>query len=570
MSDNNDTVDIDDHTGVESDLFRGYSKYFHLKSKKVNSNNSVNLYFECLLCKPSSKLYSASKTSLTNLKRHIEKIHKYKYKTFLADIEEAKIKNSDHIINSKKRSIDDSSTSQPQLKQVHIDRYRSGKTAPITQKILDNAIVKFVVDEIQLLQIVDKLSFIELVRLGLPKDIKIMCEKTLSIKIEQSVLDMKNDLIEKLSKVSYVATTADAWSNGKRSYLGITVHWIDPKTLSHCNGALACTPQLLFNTYVSFKIQNKVMRTTTDNGRNFVKAFNVFGVDINDTDVCSDEADDSDTEFIELFDILSTSNTYMNDDDFNNIHLPPHFRCASHTKVLAKCQKVWNKQNQSTGVAEFIKEQFNFYLKTPVETRWNAKFDSLQQINNILKNSQGLIKMNEIMDQCELGRLDSNEVQLINEYCEVMEPIASTLDFLQGEKGMYMGFFLPTIYALDKKLDQLGKKKFIIITPLLEALHKCFKKRFDAVSMEKSLVIAACLHPYFKLSWLEGDNKSLAEVWLKSIFECLSRQSDSEIEVESNDDNFENNFFCLPTNHLANSISTDQLQLYLNSNDKEL
>jgi len=63
-----------------------------------------------------------------------------------------------------------------------------------------------------------------LVRLGLPKDIKIMCKKTLSIKIDQSVLDMKNYLIEKLSKVSYVATTADAWSNGKRSYLGITVH----------------------------------------------------------------------------------------------------------------------------------------------------------------------------------------------------------------------------------------------------------------------------------------------------------------------------------------------------------
>jgi len=52
--------------------------------------------------------------------------------------------------------------------------------------------------------------------------------------------------------------------------------------------------------------------------------------------------------------------------------------------------------------------------------RWNAKFDSLQQINNILKNSQGLIKMNKIMDQCELFRMDSNEVQLINEYCEVM------------------------------------------------------------------------------------------------------------------------------------------------------
>ncbi|CAI6373814.1 unnamed protein product [Macrosiphum euphorbiae] len=152
---------------------------------------------------------------------------------------------------------------------------------------------------------------------------------------------MKNDLIEKLSNLSYVATTADAWSNGKRSYLRITVHWINPKTLSRCNGALACTrlkgphtydvlAQLLFNTYVSFKIQNQVMRTTTDNGRNFVKAFTVFGVDhdVNNTAVCNDEADD--VQFIELFDILSTSNTYMNDDDYNNIHLPPHFRCASH------------------------------------------------------------------------------------------------------------------------------------------------------------------------------------------------------------------------------------------------
>ncbi|KAL4120901.1 hypothetical protein QTP88_013510 [Uroleucon formosanum] len=349
------TVDINGHTEAKCDLFRGYSKYFHLKSKKVNSNHSINLYFECLLCKPSSKLYGASRTSLTNLKRHIEKIHKYKFKTFLADIEEAKIKNSDHLIISKKRSIDDFSTS-PQLKQVNIDRYGSGKQEPITQKILDNAIIKFVVDEIQPLQIVDKPSFIELVRLGLPKDIKIMCKKTLSIKIEQSVLDMKNDLIERLIKVSYVATTADAWSNGKISYLALTCTRL--KGL-HAYDVLA---QLLFNTYVSFKIQNKVMKTTTDN------------------------------EFIELFDILSTSNTCMNDGDYNNIHLPPHFRCASHTKVLAKCQKVWNKQNQSTGVAEFIKEQFNFYLKTPVETRWNAKFDALQQINNILKNSQGLIK----------------------------------------------------------------------------------------------------------------------------------------------------------------------------------
>lgn len=31
MSDNNDTVDIDDHTRVERDLFRGYSKLLKIE-----------------------------------------------------------------------------------------------------------------------------------------------------------------------------------------------------------------------------------------------------------------------------------------------------------------------------------------------------------------------------------------------------------------------------------------------------------------------------------------------------------------------------------------------------------
>lgn len=75
------------------------------------------------------------------------------------------------------------------------------------------------------------------------------------------------------------------------------------------------------------------------------------------------------------------------------IILPPHHRCASHTLNLiavkdaekaldndiqykkiyrmtfAKLTKLWNKQNQSTQVADKIKEICDVYLKTPVITR---------------------------------------------------------------------------------------------------------------------------------------------------------------------------------------------------------
>lgn len=69
-----------------------------------------------------------------------------------------------------------------------------------------------------------------------------------------------------------------------RSYLGITVHWIDTTTLKRESAALACRRMKGKHTYdvlakainsifLEYHIQNKVCCTTTDSGSNFVKAF---------------------------------------------------------------------------------------------------------------------------------------------------------------------------------------------------------------------------------------------------------------------------------------------------------
>ena len=91
-----------------------------------------------------------------------------------------------------------------------------------------------------------------------------------------------------LSKYKFVATTADAWSAAGNSYLGVTCHWIDPETRVRKSCVLACSlmekkhtgqyiAQMLDKIQTKFKIQGSVVRTTTDNGANFVSSFKLFG-----------------------------------------------------------------------------------------------------------------------------------------------------------------------------------------------------------------------------------------------------------------------------------------------------
>ncbi|XP_018369951.1 PREDICTED: uncharacterized protein LOC108765643 [Trachymyrmex cornetzi] len=293
---------------------------------------------------------------------------------------------------SKKRPNEDSVNNIPN-KHHTLERWGAGNSIA-TQKGLDKAILQFIIENIQPLSIVDSLSFINLIRIGLPSHINIMYRKTLKERLCQMYHRMKNALEKKLTEIEIVATTADLWSKGKRSYLGMTVHWINPETLERESAALACRrikgkhtydvlAQAINSVFLEYHIQNKVCGTTTDNGSNFVKAFQSFQKD--------EDGKYISTEFHSLSDLLITDDV-ENIDPENSFILPPHHRCASHTLnliavkdsdkaldnnaiykkkykiIFAKLIKLWNKQNQSTRVADKIKKICGVYLKTPVIT----------------------------------------------------------------------------------------------------------------------------------------------------------------------------------------------------------
>jgi len=65
-------------------------------------------------------------------------------------------------------------------------------------------------------------------------------------KVYDSTLDKMKHMLE---YVEVVCTTVDAWAAHHRSYLGMTAHWINPKTLQWRKAAIACTRMVGRHTY---------------------------------------------------------------------------------------------------------------------------------------------------------------------------------------------------------------------------------------------------------------------------------------------------------------------------------
>lgn len=115
----------------------------------------------------------------------------------------------------RKQSSEDTFNTCNTRKQQKLERWGSGSFA-MTQNTLDKAILRFVIENLQPLSVVDSPAFIDLVKNGLPSSIRIMCRKTVKDKLKEAFCTMKTALQNKLSEVEVVSTTADLWSKMKR------------------------------------------------------------------------------------------------------------------------------------------------------------------------------------------------------------------------------------------------------------------------------------------------------------------------------------------------------------------
>lgn len=135
------------------------------------------------------------------------------------------------------------------------------------------------------LSIVENSSFVDIFR-GM--NLQVLTRKTCIKKNNDKCTIILDSIKNQLANAAYVCTTADVWSTTKRSFFGLTSHWID-KDYNRCSAALACkrftgshtydrVAEMLQEIHNKFNLTNeKLVATVTDNGSNFVKAFHEFG-----------------------------------------------------------------------------------------------------------------------------------------------------------------------------------------------------------------------------------------------------------------------------------------------------
>lgn len=421
-----------------------FAHYFELVETKGR-----NVSVRCTLC-PGQKLLSTAINSTANLTKHLKGKH-------------ANMK----LVAQDPRAKDDLSSPSPN-KQLKLHFHQ------VTKQEVDKLVASFIVEEMLPINTVESPTFrMILSKIPIAGDRQPWSDrKTFTRYLDECYLKMESDLKNTFESLPYVSTTADIWSSHNKSFLGITVHWINPLNFNREKAGVACKRIKGRHTYdvVGFEIEqihsafglsHRITATVTDNGSNFVKAFKMYAPPPPEPD--NEEDDKQSVVFTDMEELLGTSE--------GQFSLPPHFRCASHTLNLiscndidkwlssssdsrcvyrsatAKCTALWTKASRSTLASEIVDDICGKKLIVPTSTRWNSYYDALSRISDIPAQD-----LNTLCIRLDSRALTEREHQFLKEYCSVLKPLTVALDILQGEDNCYYGSLLPTLETLMSRM----------------------------------------------------------------------------------------------------------------------
>lgn len=203
-----------------------------------------------------------------------------------------------------------------------------------------------------------------------------------------------------------------------------------------------------------------------------------------------------------------------------------------HVRAFKKCSQIWIGSRRPSGSGK-VRKVIGKQLGYPVCTRWNSLYDCTLELLQY--------PMSELLVATKTKTLDSSpftdrETKYLQEYVKLMQPLAMSLDHLQGEKNMHYGNLLPTLFSLLKHYEEMETQRcFDIVTAAVPKIIEFLKskRRFEAeFNFEESAnlsVLASVSHPAFKLRWIL--NSTAKEKKAKQIFkDGVAKLMEKELE----------------------------------------
>lgn len=552
-------------------------KFFKVISSVQHKNQNTSVTAECQLCLPKKVPIKGALGVSTNFLKHLKKSHSNQdaFKSY-SDYKEMKkqsrlTRNSRSTKRSASSAIEDSDDSQVGTKrQRKITECLQKKATPqesqVNQNVFEKRLITFVVNTMSPVAILDNPSFVQIFD-GM--GVNVISRNTAMKRLQTIYNKTLADIKQEIKQVRYVCTTADIWSAKKRSFFGLTVHWIN-NNFERCSAALACKrfsgshtfdkiAEILDDTHSKFDLdRGKLVATISDNGSNFVKAFKEFGLQSVTNEEDGDEENEESLEFQNIAENWETIESLT-------ISLPKHVRCSSHTlnliattdikntiqkdislrtrhtNVLAKCNSLWKMANRPKS-AEIIQETLGHILSYPGQTRWNSLYDALTQIIQEKDHLQVLFEKLGINNQNQM--LKDSEISFLTDYCQILKPLANSIDILQGDKNNFFGYLMPTLGSLFKKMERLenalevSNPAYKILKACQEGLLKRFKDYFDFSNMEaKEAIVASFTLPKFKLRWIKNFESFYKDTEISDInsyVQTLVVKAAENIEVSKN------------------------------------
>lgn len=159
------------------------------------------------------------------------------------------------------------------------------------------------------------------------------------------------------------------------------------------------------------------------------------------------------------------------------------------------------------------------------------------QIERILKIDT--VKLKAACTIVSISVLDSEDYEFLNEYINVIRPIAEALKVLEGNRHTF-GSYLPTLFGLKFKLGVLEKTRFKFCKPLIQNIVDGFDTRYSEImdiNRPKSipLYLAMVSNPSFKLNYLPRNTpmhilKKIQNMLLKAAEELFTEKTTNSSE----------------------------------------